>query len=119
MRSQSKNELNLFFQVYNFVCQDFGFRLDQLKDALIFTDAETEIYPIWLCPTRHVVIKGMEHMSIFKKDDVHVDIGIYGFVVFIDSFSTNYFISNLDLQRPILKIKFGLYNSADFESSSI
>jgi hypothetical protein len=29
------------------VCQDFGFRLDQLKDALIFTDAETEIYPIW------------------------------------------------------------------------
>ena len=86
----------MFFQVYNFVCQDFGFRLDQLKDALIFTDAETEIYPIWLCPTRHVVIKGMEHMSIFKKDDVHVDIGIYGFVVFIDSFSPNYFISNLD-----------------------
>ncbi len=32
-------------QVYNFVCQDFGFRLDQLKDALIFADAETEIYP--------------------------------------------------------------------------
>ena len=74
--------LNLYFtlQVHNFVCQDFGFRLDQLKDALIFGDAETEIYPIWLCPTRHVVIKGMEHMSIFKKDDVHVDIGIYGFV---------------------------------------
>ena len=73
--------IGLVLQVHNFVCQDFGFRLDQLKDALIFGDAETEIYPVWLCPTRHVVIKGMEHMSIFKKDDVHVDIGIYGFVI--------------------------------------
>ncbi len=62
------------------MCQDFGFRLDQLKEALIFCDKETEIYPIWLCPARHVVIPGMEHMSIFKKDDVHVDIGIYGYL---------------------------------------
>jgi hypothetical protein len=44
----------------------------------VHVDEETAIYPIWLCPTRHVVIKGMEHMSTFKKDDVHVDIGIYG-----------------------------------------
>ena len=62
----------------NFVCQDFAYRLHILKDALNVVDRETGIYPIWLCPMRHVVPDQIKHLSWFKKEDVHVDVGIYG-----------------------------------------
>ena len=65
----------------NFVCQDFGYELKQLKQSLIFVDKETKIYPLWLCPTRHVLPKEIEHLSLFRKEEVHVDVGIYGYVV--------------------------------------
>ena len=29
-------------------------------------------------PTRHVIHKGCEEYSMFKKEHVHVDVGIYG-----------------------------------------
>ena len=58
--------------------QDFGFEMSNLKEALIYTDEQTKVYPIWLCPTRHVIHKGCEEYSMFKKEHVHVDIGIYG-----------------------------------------
>lgn len=58
--------------------QDFGFKLETLEEALLFTDDNTRVYPIWLCPTRHVVHKGLEKYSMFHIQDVHVDVGIYG-----------------------------------------
>lgn len=63
----------------NFVCQDFGFKLEDLKHSLAYIHEQTEIYPLWLCPTRHCVHKGMEEFSMFKGDYVHVDIGVYGY----------------------------------------
>lgn len=60
------------------VIQDFGYNLHELKEGLAFVDKETKIYPLWLCPTRHCIPDGMEHLSLFKKEDVHVDVGIYG-----------------------------------------
>ena len=61
-----------------FVCQDFGFNLKDLKKALQYSHEIYEVYPIWLCPTRHCIHKGLEEYSIFKREDVHVDVGIYG-----------------------------------------
>ena len=52
--------------------------MSNLKEALIYTDEQTKVYPIWLCPTRHVIHPGCEEFSMFKKEHVHVDIGIYG-----------------------------------------
>merc|ERR1719273_2886588 len=66
-------------QNVNFVVQDFGFKLEDLKHALEFIHKETEVYPIWLCPTRHCIHPGLEEFSIFKKEDCHVDIGVYGY----------------------------------------
>ena len=54
--------------------QDFGYNLDELKEGLEFVDKETKIYPLWLCPTRHCIPQGMEHLSLFKREDVHVDV---------------------------------------------
>ena len=69
-------------QNVNFVCQDFGFKLQDLKHALQFIHDQTEVYPIWLCPTRHCLHPGTEEYSIFKKEDCHVDIGVYGYGTF-------------------------------------
>ena len=60
------------------VLQDFGFKLQDLKHALQFLHEQTEVNPIWLCPTRHCIPEGLEEYSIFRREDVHVDIGIYG-----------------------------------------
>ena len=60
------------------VIQDFGFNLNELKEGLEFTHKENEIYPLWLCPTRHCIPEGLEHMNLFNREDVHVDVGIYG-----------------------------------------
>ena len=66
-------------QNVNFVLQDFGFKLQDLKVALQYIHEQTEVYPIWLCPTRHVIHEGLEKYSIFRKEDCHVDIGVYGY----------------------------------------
>lgn len=63
----------------NFVCQDFGYELEKLQDSLKFVDEQTKVYPIWLCPTRHCVPEGLEYLNLFKREAVHVDVGIYGF----------------------------------------
>eukprot|EP00095_Tigriopus_kingsejongensis_P006791 maker-scaffold608_size125128-snap-gene-0.16 protein:Tk06791 transcript:maker-scaffold608_size125128-snap-gene-0.16-mRNA-1 annotation:"delta -sterol reductase" len=63
----------------NFVCQDFGYELSALKASLKFVDEQTKVYPIWLCPTRHCIPEGLEYLSLFKRESVHVDVGIYGF----------------------------------------
>ena len=54
-------------QNVNFVLQDLGFKLEDLKHALEFIHKETEVYPIWLCPTRHLIAPGLEEFSSFKK----------------------------------------------------
>jgi len=66
-------------QNVNFVLQDFGFKLQDLKGALEIIHKEAEVYPIWLCPSRHIIPPGLEEFSIFKKEDCHVDIGVYGY----------------------------------------
>ena len=65
-------------QNVDFVLQDFGFHLKDLKKALEYCHEIYEVYPIWLCPTRHCVHEGLEEFSIFRKEDRHVDIGVYG-----------------------------------------
>ena len=62
----------------NFVCQDFGFKLEDLKDSLKYSDEIFKVYPIWLCPTRHCIHKGLEEFSLFRREDCHVDVGLYG-----------------------------------------
>ena len=59
--------------------QDFGFRIRDLKEALQFCDVNAKVYPVWLCPTRHMVHKGLEQYSMFHIDEVHVDVGLYGY----------------------------------------
>jgi hypothetical protein len=49
-----------------------------LKEALEFCDVNAKVYPVWLCPTRHVVHKGLEKYSMFHIDEIHVDVGLYG-----------------------------------------
>ena len=64
---------------YNMVLQDFGFELKDLKHALEFVHAQTEVYPVWLCPSRHCIRDpGLEEFSTFKKESCHIDIGVYG-----------------------------------------
>ena len=41
-------------QNVNFVLQDFGFKLQDLKGALEIIHNEAEVYPSWLCPRRGV-----------------------------------------------------------------
>lgn len=65
-------------QNVDFVLQDFGFLLQDLKKALEYCHEIYEVYPIWLCPSRHIVHEGLEEFSIFRKEDCHVDIGVYG-----------------------------------------
>ena len=85
------------------IFQDFGYNLTELKEGLEFVHKENDIYPLWLCPTRHVVpkvrtvcdqrnllkmksmarlflflFKELQHLSLFRPEDVHVDVGIYG-----------------------------------------
>ena len=62
----------------NFVCQDFGIKIDDLGPLMDLVDKETKVYPLWLCPTRHVVPEGLDHLSFFKKEDLHIDLGVYG-----------------------------------------
>ena len=61
------------------VLQDFGFELKDLKHALQFIHDQTEVYPIWLCPSRHCIrTPELEEFSGFKKEHTHIDIGVYG-----------------------------------------
>ncbi|CAB4056693.1 DHCR24 [Lepeophtheirus salmonis] len=66
-------------EIDNFICQDFGFELDNLEDALRFVDEQCKVYPLWICPTRHLIPKHLEDYSQFHKDTIHIDVGIYGF----------------------------------------
>uniref|UniRef100_A0A0K2UHG8 Delta(24)-sterol reductase n=1 Tax=Lepeophtheirus salmonis TaxID=72036 RepID=A0A0K2UHG8_LEPSM len=65
-------------EIDNFICQDFGFELDNLEDALRFVDEQCKVYPLWICPTRHLIPKHLEDYSQFHKDTIHIDVGIYG-----------------------------------------
>ncbi|XP_040577304.2 LOW QUALITY PROTEIN: delta(24)-sterol reductase-like [Lepeophtheirus salmonis] len=73
-----KHRFNTPDQINNFVCQDFGFSLTQLKEALEFVDEQTKVYPIWLCPIKHIPPKHIEDMDHYTIDTVHVDVGVYG-----------------------------------------
>lgn len=66
-------------QNVNFMCQDFGIHLKDLKESLRFIHRTAQIYPVWLCPTRHCIHEGLEDLSAFAKEDVHVDVGVYGY----------------------------------------
>ena len=62
-----------------FVCQDFGIKLEDLKEMVEEVDEVTQVYPLWLCPTRHMIPEGLEHLAFFKREDIHIDVGVYGF----------------------------------------
>ena len=62
-----------------FVCQDFGIKLEDLKEMVEIVHKETEVYPLWLCPTRHMIPEGLEDLAFFKREDIHIDVGVYGF----------------------------------------
>jgi len=63
-----------------FYCQDFILDMKHLQDTIEKADEEIGIYPLWLCPAKHLSPhKGQEDMAIFDKDDLQVDIGVYGF----------------------------------------
>ncbi len=75
--------LDLQFQVPpevldNFVCQDFGVKIENLEPVMAKVDEECDVYPLWLCPTRHLVPKGLEHLAFFRREDLHIDVGVYG-----------------------------------------
>jgi len=64
----------------NFVLQDYIIGLKHLKEALRLCHDKMEIYPIWLCPLRHINREGItEDLITFAPKDVRVDVGIYGF----------------------------------------
>ena len=67
-------------KINNFVCQDFGIRIEDLRPLMEVVDEETKVYPLWLCPTRHVVPEGLESLNFFRKDDLHIDVGVYGYM---------------------------------------
>ncbi len=49
------------------------------------------MYPLWLCPTRHLIPEGLEHLAFFRREDLHIDVGVYGCdLPFLQSFSCNF-----------------------------
>ncbi len=62
----------------NFVCQDFGIRIEDLRPMMEEVDKETSVYPLWLCPTRHLIPEGLDHLAFFKREELHIDVGVYG-----------------------------------------
>ena len=67
--------------------------MDHVKKAMELADKEFGTYPMWLCPLRHRVPKGMEGLSIFNKDDLEVDIGAYGYSFLDKKVRTNIYIN--------------------------
>jgi len=86
----------------NFVCQDFGYRLDELNEVLPYVDRKTKVYPLWLCPTRHVVPPELKHLAQFDTESVIVDVGIYGYSP-IPGF--NYVATQREMERHALDRK--------------
>jgi hypothetical protein len=62
-----------------FVCQDFGVTIDKLEPMMAAVAEVTNVYPIWLCPTRHLIPEGLEHLAFFRREDLHIDVGVYGY----------------------------------------
>ena len=72
------NEQNL-----NTLFTDFVVRLQDVKEVLHTSDTQFKIYPIWLCPIKHVPhkeIDGVCSYNIIKNEETpfYVDVGIYG-----------------------------------------
>ncbi len=65
--------------VQTFVCQDFIMDIKYLKESLLFFDKTMSIYPLWMCPAKHPVPKGLEEHTIFEKNMLQIDIGLYGY----------------------------------------
>ena len=61
-----------------FVLQDYIVPIGSVKTILDEAREHIRVYPIWLCPVRHLKAKDQEHYSKWGKDDILVDIGIYG-----------------------------------------
>ncbi|CAB4056696.1 DHCR24 [Lepeophtheirus salmonis] len=65
-------------KVNTFICQDLGFRSTELVEALDFIDQTTKVYPLWICPIKHIPAKHVKDFDHLKSDSIVVDIGIYG-----------------------------------------
>jgi hypothetical protein len=41
-------------------------------------DTTFGIYPVWLCPARHLQSPKLRHLAAYKPDELLIDVGIYG-----------------------------------------
>lgn len=66
-------------RIQNFILQDFIMPFKSVRRCVELCDKEFNLYPVWLCPTRHLKPKRCEHHTVHAEEDVLVDIGVYGF----------------------------------------
>ena len=64
--------------MWNFLCQDFIYDIKDLKHALVYCNEETNVYPVWLCPSKSGVHPDLLYLSKFDEESMGVDVGIYG-----------------------------------------
>ncbi|XP_059096258.1 delta(24)-sterol reductase-like [Tigriopus californicus] len=60
----------------NFVLQDYIVPVEHVAKVLELNETEFHIYPVWLCPTRHL---DCSEYRTHSPQDILIDVGIYGF----------------------------------------
>lgn len=58
--------------------QDYIVPINKVGSILSVAQEHLGVYPIWLCPVRHLKTKDQEQYSKWNSNDILVDIGIYG-----------------------------------------
>uniref|UniRef100_A0A1B6C4R1 Delta(24)-sterol reductase n=2 Tax=Clastoptera arizonana TaxID=38151 RepID=A0A1B6C4R1_9HEMI len=59
------------------VVQDLMIPMKSMKEAILKFEKQLNIYPVWLCPFKLPSEPGLVH-SFSDKDELYVDIGLYG-----------------------------------------
>ena len=62
----------------NFMLQDFILPLHHVKESLVLNDSLTNIYPVWLVPSRLYFSRLPECVRPAAGDVMFVDVGVYG-----------------------------------------
>ena len=65
----------------NLIAQDIGFPLENMSKALKYVNTETNIYPLWLCPITCLRDKICNSQGKSTHSGMHVDFGVYGYVL--------------------------------------
>ena len=61
-----------------FLFKDYIVPIQSVERILKLSNEHIRVYPVWLCPVRHLKNKDQEQYSKWGKNDILVDIGIYG-----------------------------------------